>query len=85
VCQSPLTTPCGGLGDFDCARTQGREPPRGESRASVSSNWNIAGYALFAFPEMWLMSYVNADPSSRNFHITSDRWRSMLLGWHKIW
>ena len=31
------------------------------------------------------MRYLKPDSASRNGHLSSDRWRSMLPGWHKMW
>jgi hypothetical protein len=32
-----------------------------------------------------VMRYVDSHRAARNVHLSSDRWRSMLPRWHKIW
>jgi hypothetical protein len=32
-----------------------------------------------------VMRYVNSHRTGRSVYISSDRWRSMLPGWHKMW
>jgi hypothetical protein len=46
-----------------------------------SQGWHSKKQAILRI----VMSYVNADPINRNVHITSDRWRLVILGWHKMW